>query len=486
MCAWKKPVRGAFAELTKQHSDKLQSLLSHSRSKASTAADVLETYNRDWMRQVHGNSRLLISPATTSEMASILAYCNEHRLAVCPQGGNTGLVFGSTPVHDEVIVSTARMNNAPEIHPTTMSTTTEAGVILQVLQQDAKAQGLLVPLDMGSKGSCFIGGALSTNAGGIHFARYGSMRSNCLGLEVVTPQGQILDLMSSLRKDNAGYDLKQLFVGSEGTLGIITKAEVKLFPYPKSSQVVLLHVSNFSEVLRTFSCATRTLSECLSAFEVMDAESLLCSGLADYPFEHIKGSFTILVETHGADHEHDFAKLGNFVQACEDEKINVLAQVLSQSEQQTRKLWSLREELPVKLAQAGTIYKFDVSFPLPQFYDVVEHIRGVARNGSGKFQLPEDEVAIVGYGHFGDGNVHLNIIDRTRGKHTADLKEILYPGAYEFTAKARRGSVSAEHGIGLQKKEYMSLSRSPEVIEVMRQLKKMMDPNGILNPYKVL
>lgn len=438
------------------------------------------------MRQVHGNSRLLISPATTSEMASILAYCNEHRLAVCPQGGNTGLVFGSTPVHDEVIVSTERMNNAPEIHPTTMSTTTEAGVILQVLQQDAKVQGLLVPLDMGSKGSCFIGGALSTNAGGIHFARYGSMRSNCLGLEVVTPQGQILDLMSSLRKDNAGYDLKQLFVGSEGTLGIITKAEVKLFPYPKSSQVVLLHVSNFSEVLRTFSCATRTLSECLSAFEVMDAESLLCSGLADYPFEHIKGSFTILVETHGADHEHDFAKLGNFVQACEDEKINVLAQVLSQSEQQTRKLWSLREELPVKLAQAGTIYKFDVSFPLPQFYDVVEHIRGVARNGSGKFQLPEDEVAIVGYGHFGDGNVHLNIIDRTRGKHTADLKEILYPGAYEFTAKARRGSVSAEHGIGLQKKEYMSLSRSPEVIEVMRQLKKMMDPNGILNPYKVL
>jgi FAD/FMN-containing dehydrogenase len=436
------------------------------------------------MRQVEGRSGLLLSPATTAEVAAIMSYCNEHKLAVCPQGGNTGLVFGSTPVHDEVILSTERMNAAPQIHATTMSTTTEAGVILQVLQQEAKAQGLLVPLDMGSKGSCFIGGALSTNAGGIHFARYGSMRSNCLGLEVVTPQGQILDLMSSLRKDNAGYDLKQLFVGSEGTLGIITKAEVKLFPYPKSSQVVLLQVVNFEEVLKTFSCATRALSECLSAFEVMDAESLACSGLPDYPFEHRKGSFTILVETHGADHEHDFAKLGNFVQGCEDEKINILEQVLSQSEEQTRKLWSLREELPVKLAQAGRIYKFDVSFPLPQFYDVVEHIRSVARGG--KFSLPEDEVAIVGYGHFGDGNVHLNIIDRTGGKHTEQLNEILYPGAYEFTAKSRRGSVSAEHGIGLQKKDYLPLSRSPEVIHVMRQLKGMMDPNGILNPYKVL
>lgn len=485
MCSWKKPARGAFSQLTRQHSDKLCSLLNHQRSRASNAAETLEMYNRDWMRQVQGNSALLLSPATTAEVAEIMSYCNAHKIAICPQGGNTGLVFGSNPVHDEVILSTERMNSAPTINPDTMSTTCEAGVILQLLQQEAKAQGLLVPLDMGSKGSCFIGGALSTNAGGIHFARYGSMRSNCLGLEVVTPQGQILDLMSSLRKDNAGYDLKQLFVGSEGTLGVITKAEVKLFPYPKSSQVVLLHVKDFQDVLRTFSCATRTLSECLSAFEVMDAESLSCAALPQFPFEDVKGSFSILVETHGADSNHDFEKLGSFVEACEGGKIQILGQVLSQSEEQTRKLWSLREELPVKLAQAGTIYKFDVSFPLPQFYDVVEYVRGVARGG-GEFNLPDTEVVIVGYGHFGDGNVHLNIVDRTRGKHTDALKKILYPGAYEFTAKARRGSVSAEHGIGLQKRDYMSLSRSPEVIQVMRQLKGMMDPNGILNPYKVL
>jgi FAD/FMN-containing dehydrogenase len=484
MCAWKKPARGAFAQLTRQHSDALCSLLKHERSRASTAAEVLEPYNRDWMRQVQGNSTLLLSPATTVEVADIMTYCNAHKLAICPQGGNTGLVYGSNPVHDEIILSMERMNGAPDIHPNTMSTTCEAGVILQTLQEEAKKQGLLVPLDMGSKGSCFIGGALSTNAGGIHFARYGSMRSNCLGLEVVTPQGQVLELMSSLRKDNAGYDLKQLFVGSEGTLGVITKAEIKLFTYPKSSQVVLLQVKSFEDVLSTFASATRTLSECLSAFEVMDAESVACADLAQYPFEHKKGSFCILVETHGADQNHDFEKLGNFVQACEDTNINVFGQLLSQSEAQTRTLWSLREELPVKLAQAGIIYKFDVSFPIPQFYDVVEHIRSVARGG--KYNIPEEEVSIVGYGHFGDGNVHLNVIDRTRGKHTAALKEILYPGAYEFTARCRRGSVSAEHGIGLQKKEYMSLSRSPEVIHVMHQLKDMMDPNGILNPYKVL
>lgn len=479
----KPPRNPNFSALTSKHVERLTRMLSHPNSRTHVNPDALERYNTDWMRQAHGAATLALCPSTTQEVANVMQYCNEHRIAVCPQGGNTGLVYGSNPIHDEVVVSLERMNAAPSIHSATMSATCEAGVILQVLQEDAKKHGMLAPLDMGSKGSCFIGGNLATNAGGIHFARYGSIRSNCLGLEVVTPQGDILDMMSCLRKDNAGYDMKQLFIGSEGTLGIITKAEVKLYPHPKSMQLAMLQVGSFADVLKTYACATRSLSECLSAFEVIDAEALTCDTFEGYPFQHKPGTFTILVETHGADSNHDFEKLGNFVQACEDDHIQVIEQVLSQSEEQTRKLWKIREDVPVKLAQSGTIYKFDVSFPLHQFYDIVEYVRKAARE---ERRLPEHEVLIVGYGHFGDGNVHLNVVDKTRGKHAAVLESIMYPGVYRQTAIDLHGSVSAEHGIGMQKKDFLPLSRKPAVVSQMKRLKGMMDPNGILNPYKVL
>lgn len=479
-----KPLRNsALTVLTAKHVERLTQLLNQPNSRTVVNPDALQRFNTDWMRQAHGSATLALCPSTTQEVANVMQYCNEHHIAVCPQGGNTGLVYGSNPIHDEVVLSLERINKPPVIHKSTMSATCDAGVILQVFQEHAKEQGMLAPLDMGSKGSCFIGGNLATNAGGIHFARYGSIRSNCLGLEVVTPQGEILDMMSCLRKDNAGYDMKQLFIGSEGTLGIITKAEIKLYPFPRSQQLAMLQVQSFEDVLKLYATASRTLSECLSAFEVIDAEALTCDTFEGYPFQHKPGTFTVLVETHGADSNHDFEKLSNFVQACEEDHIRVIEQVLSQSESQTQKLWKIREDVPVKLAQSGTIYKFDVSFPLHQFYDIVEYVRKAARD---ERRLPEDEVLIVGYGHFGDGNVHLNVVDKTRGKHAHVLESIMYPGVYQQTAQVLHGSVSAEHGIGMQKKDFLHLSRKPAVVQQMKKLKAMMDPNGILNPYKVL
>lgn len=475
----------SFSTLTTEHCDQLRALLKAPRSHSiANDSAALEPFNKDWLNQVQGNASLVLLPTTTQEVSDVLRYCSSHRLAVVPQSGNTGLVYGSTPVHDEIVLSLSRMNQAPEVHPETQSITAEAGVILQTMQEAALEKDYLVPLDMASKGSCCIGGNLSTNAGGIHFARYGSMKANTLGLEAVLSDGRVLNLMSSLRKDNAGYDLKQLFIGSEGTLGVITKAELKLFPRPLSTQVLLLRVGSFEDLLRVHKLASLSLAECLSAFEVMDAQSLRLGANSGFPFpqtaESDNSSFCALIETHGANAAHDFEKLGLLLERINEANIPILDEALAQSAEQARKLWSVREELPVMLAKAGTIYKFDVSFPLHQFYDAVVVLRKQAADAG----IPLDEVAIVGYGHFGDGNLHLNVIDKSR-KHGKALERLMYPGVYEFSAKQRQGSISAEHGIGMQKKEYLSLSRSSESMEVMRVLKATMDPAGILNPYKV-
>ena len=486
--------RGPYNRVGPQDLVAFQSILSRSpksRIKIASGEVSLEKYNADWMRQTQGNAPVVLLPTTSAEVASILKHCNDNNLAVCPQGGNTGLVFGSNPVHDEIVLSLEGLNAQCDIHRNTLSATVDAGVILESLQNAARASDLLVPLDMGSKGSCTIGGNVSTSAGGIHFARYGSMRSNVLGLEVVTPQGEILTLMSSLRKDNVGYDLKQLYIGSEGTLGIVTKVELRLFPYPKSSNLALLLVKDFASLLKVFQLANETLAESLSAFEVMDATSI---GHGGFPFPASLGTeYGIFVETHGSNEGHNMEKLASFVEACEasslpsaEESTSIggpllLQQIIATTPTQTKALWRIREELPVKLAQSGKIYKFDLSFALDQFDSSVKEAKRLLYDGQG---LSASEVIVVGYGHFGDGNVHLNVIDVTR-RHDAAIHAALYPAIYEFTAR-RNGSVSAEHGVGRMKKEYVPLSRPAEALRIMRGMKAMLDPKGILNPYKVI
>ncbi|KPA83968.1 actin interacting protein-like protein [Leptomonas pyrrhocoris] len=463
--------------------------------KAATAP-----YNIDWMSQIQGDTPAVLLPTCTKQVSAILRYCQEEKLAVVPQGGNTGLVYGAEPVFDELVLSTQLMSAPPVVSKDTMSVEAEAGVILQQCQEACAKAGMLFPLTMGSKGSAMIGGTVSTNAGGIHFARYGSMHANVLGLEVVTAKGDVLNMMSTLRKDNAGYDLKHLFIGSEGTLGVVTRSAIRLYQQPRSKQTAMFRLSNFESVLALYHLAQEHLAECLSAFEVMDGESLTTSPANQVPYKRTDkndafraGSdftaayFCVLVETNGSSETHDFEKLSEFVESAQTRLGDQLSgggayePILSQSAAQTAQLWELREGVPVHLASSGRIYKYDVSFPIDKFYCIVEHTREIVYK---KHKVNPAEVLVVGYGHFGDGNVHLNVIDLTRS-HAAELDAALYPGVYEFCA-AHGGSISAEHGVGMQKRDYVHLSRTPETIRLMQDVKRMMDPNGILNPYKVL
>lgn len=495
----------AFTKLTGDHLSYLASVLAkpcgvtHRQGKIITNKAAIEPFNRDWMRQVEGDCPAVLLPTCTQQVAEIMKYCQQQRLALVPQGGNTGLVYGAGPVHDELVMSLQAMDAEPVVSPGTMSVECEAGVILQRCQESCAASGLLFPLSMGSRGSSMIGGNVSTNAGGIHFARYGSMHANTLGLEVVTARGEVLDLMSTLRKNNAGYDLKHIFIGSEGTLGVVTRAAVKVYPAPRSRQLALFRVGSFAEVVALFQLAQAHLAECLSAFEVMDEESMATSPAGLVPFPKLDKSatfaagkdftaaaFCALVEVNGSHEDHDFEKLSGFVEAAQAAMPASLTAagsepILSQSESQAAALWELREGVPVHLAQAGLIYKYDVSFPIDEFYGIVEHTREMLYRKHG---LDPRGVIVVGYGHFGDGNVHLNVVDLTR-THAAELDAALYPAVYEYCA-AHGGSISAEHGVGMQKREYLHLSRPPSAVQLMRDLKKMMDPNGILNPYKVL
>lgn len=492
---------GKFAKVTPQHLAYFHSVVQRPCRRTQrpgrilTDADAIAPFNVDWMHQIEGDAPAVLQPTCTEHVSAILKYCQQEKLAIVPQSGNTGLVYGAEPVHDELVLSMKLMNAEPLVSKSTMSVEAESGVILQHCQDVCRSDGLLFPLSMGSKGSAMIGGNISTNAGGIHFARYGSMHTNVLGLEVVTATGEVLNMMSVLRKDNAGYDLKHLFIGSEGTLGVVTRASIQLYPAPLSQQLALFRVTTFSSVLALYQLAKEHLAECLSAFEVMDGESLATSPPQQVPYRHIgkadafaagtsytSAYFCVLVETNGSNEGHDFEKLSSFVEAAqeyvgqgEDEPI------LSQSSTQTAQLWEMRESVPVHLAASGLIYKFDISFPIDRFYGIVEHVREVLYK---KHRMDPNEVVVVGYGHFGDGNIHLNVVDFTR-RHGIALDAALYPEVYEYCA-AHNGSISAEHGVGMQKRDYLPLSRTAETIQMMSKLKQMMDPNGILNPYKVL
>ncbi|XP_058086759.1 D-2-hydroxyglutarate dehydrogenase, mitochondrial isoform X2 [Magnolia sinica] len=367
--------------------------------------DTLSTANTDWMRKYRGSSQLLLQPRSTEQVSLILKYCNSRRLAVVPQGGNTGLVGGSVPVFDEVIVNVGSMNNTISFDKVSGILVCEAGCILENLGSFLANQGFIMPLDLGAKGSCQIGGNVSTNAGGLRFVRYGSLHGTILGLEAVLANGTVLDMLGTLRKDNTGYDLKHLFMGSEGSLGIITKVSILTPPKLPSVNLALLACEDYFSCQELLQEAKRTLGEVLSAFEFLDNHSM-DMGITE------------------------------------------------------------------ALAKAGAVYKYDLSLPVEQIYNIVEEMR--LRLGQ--------SAKVLGYGHLGDGNLHLNI--STPEYNDAVLAQI-EPFVYEWTSK-HRGSISAEHGLGLMKANEIHYSKSPETVQLMVSIKKLLDPNGIMNPYKVL
>ncbi|KAK4533073.1 hypothetical protein CCYA_CCYA15G3930 [Cyanidiococcus yangmingshanensis] len=486
--------RGDYAQLEKADIEALAKLadvskpttLPSKRSETSsvciTSADQLRSYNTDWTGQFHGNSQLCLRPSNAEAVAAILSYCNQKKLAVTPQGGNTGLVGGSVPVFDEIILSMSRMNRILGMDEEHGIVTVEAGVPLSRVDSFCRERGFSFPLDLGAKDSCQIGGNLATNAGGSRYIRYGSLHGTVLGLEVVLADGTVLDLGSGkrIRKDNTGYDLKHLFIGSEGTLGVITKATFACYPAPLGTQVAFVGITgDFARVRHWLMDARRDLAEHLRAFEVMDAEAMMLHrsysrGFRD-PFRE-PHSFYILIETSTGITAETAAStpletwLEKMIRSHERSDV-IIAQDLTQSAQ----FWQLRESLPEMVRQSGpSVLKYDLSLPLTVFYDIVEVTRERLRQEA-------LDAHVYAWGHVADGNLHLNI-SGTAPK--AILHAALEPWLYEWTLQ-RGGSCSAEHGIGLLKSHLLARSKGTVTLGIMERLKAVLDPNGILNPYKL-
>ncbi|KAF9383377.1 hypothetical protein CPB97_006512 [Podila verticillata] len=472
----------SFKKLSEDDIAYFRSVLSP--SSLSQDEEDLEVFNNDWLQKYRGQSKLVLKPSSTEQVSKILKYCNDNKLAVVPQGGNTGLVGGGVPVFDEIVISTANMHSVRSFDNVSGALVCDAGCILEVLDNYLAERGYIMPLDLGAKGSCHIGGNVATNAGGLRLLRYGSLHGTVLGLEVVLPDGTVLDNLSTLRKDNTGYDLKQLFIGSEGTLGIITGVSILSPKRSKAINVALLGLNTFDQVQAAFKRSKDELSEILSAFEFWDRASIdlvkehLVAG-ANNPLQSAH-EFYVLIETSGSNKDHDDEKLSNYLEGLMSDEI-VQDGVVAQDTTQVRNLWAIREGIPEACSKSGAIYKYDISMPVPVLYQMVEDMRDRLEKagavGDGKLVK-----SVIGYGHVGDGNLHLNVASHAYNKEVTDLIE---PFVYEWTAK-HAGSISAEHGLGLMKASHLHYSKSPSMIGLMKRFKQLIDPNAIMNPYKYL
>lgn len=439
------------------------------------ASEDLEASNTDWMRKYRGQTKLVLKPESTEQVAETLKYCNEKLLAVNPQGGNTGLVGGSVPVFDEIVLNLSRMNNVRGFDDVSGILVADAGVILESADNFVAEKGYIFPLDLGAKGSCQIGGNVATNAGGLRLLRYGSLHGNILGLEAVLPDGTIVDDLSKLRKNNTGYDLKQLFIGGEGTIGIVTGISILCPQRSPAVNVAYFGLESYEKVQQAFKEAKKQLSEILSAFELMDAESQNLYSKATGAKLPLEGQhpFYCLIETSGSNSEHDEEKLNAFLEHVMGEEI-VADGVVAQDETQSRNLWACREGISEASQHFGGVYKYDLSIPLAQLYNLVPDCR--RRMEELGLMSAEDEskpiLDIVGYGHMGDSNLHLNVATR---RYDKEVEKALEPWVYEWV-KERQGSISAEHGLGLAKKDYIQYSRSETMIRLMKMIKGLFDP----------
>ena len=412
-------------------------------------------------------------PQTVGQISEILQLCHSRGQPVVTHGGMTGLVRGAVATRDEVVVSLERMNRIEEIVPDDRIVLVQAGTPLQVVQEGAEAEGFVFPLDFGARGSATIGGAISTNAGRNRVIRYGMMRNLVLGLEVVLADGTVLSSLNRMLKNNAGYDLKQLFIGTEGTLGIVTRAVLRIFPRPSSETLALVAVQQFDHLPALLNRMDRSLGGTLSAFEVMWKDFYdLVTGEGGHNAPIATGRpFYVLIEALGSDPEADSERFETALLSAQGDGLLVDG-AIAMSAKQRQEMWAIRDG--VGLARVETVFVFDVSLRISDMKDYVDQVMK-----STKSAWPNARV--IPFGHLGDGNLHFAIevgIDTPETR--ARVEEMVY------SPLARMGgSVSAEHGIGMEKREHLHLSRSRDEIRTMRLLKQALDPKGILNPGRV-
>ena len=446
----------------------------------------LTAYELDWRRRERGKSLAVVRPASTEEVAAVVKACAAALVSIVPQGGNTGMVVGSTPDASgkQVVLSMQRMNRVRKLDAGNLTITVDAGCVLQTIQEACEQDGFLFPLSLASEGSCTIGGNLGTNAGGTQVVRFGNTRDLCLGLEVVTPQGEIWHGLTGLRKDNTGYDLRHLFIGSEGTLGIITAATMKLYPMPVSQLTAFAAVPSMEAAVELLGLAHRYLSSGLTGFEVMGQFSLSLVA-KHYPQQRVPfwqdSPWCVVLENSDNESEaHARTCLERLLEAAMEQGC-VSDAVVAESMAQAKALWHIRESIPLAQAEEGLNIKHDISIGvsrIPEFVRVTDAALLKAFPGA----------RLVCYGHLGDGNLHYNVqapdtddAARFLNEEEAAINAVVFDYVDQFN-----GSISAEHGIGSLKVEKLEHHKSPVALGVMRAIKQALDPHNLMNPGRVI
>ena len=467
----------------------LESLRKRFHGRLVTEAADLAPFLIDWRRRYSGRALAAVLPDTAEDVAAVVRWCAEHQVAIVPQGGNTSLAGAATP--DEsgrtVVLSLVRMKRIRKIDAVNNTITVEAGCTLAELREAAHSAQRLFPLSLASEGSCTIGGNLSTNAGGVAVLRYGNARELCLGLEVVTAAGEVWPGLRGLRKDNTGYDLRDLFIGAEGTLGVITAATLKLYPQPAAQITAMIAVGDPRAALRLLGMAQSMLGASLTAFELM---SDLCMDLVLRHFPDNRRPFArpspyyVLLETSDSEGETHANASFEALMECALAAGAMRDAVIAASGAQSRALWALRELVSQAQALTGKNIKHDISVPISSIADFIEHAGArLAQHFPG--------VRVVVFGHLGDGNLHYNVsppADRSGQEHEAEFLA-LQPAINRLTHDAViafDGSISAEHGLGQLRRDEAARYKSPVEMALMHQVKQALDPFGIMNPGKVL
>lgn len=449
------------------------------KNEYSTEKEVIKPYCVDWRGDYKGTSSLIVHPSTVEKISKIVKICNFTRTPIIPQGGNTGLVGGSVPRRNkgEIILNLGKLDKIRKINLTDKTITLESGCILENVKKELSKFNMVFPLSLGSKGSCQIGGNIATNAGGVNVIKYGSLRSNILGLEVVSSDGKVFSELNDIKKNNTGLDLKQLFIGSEGILGIITAATIRIFDKPQERIVLWVGIKNFKETLKLYERITAMFQDQITSFELMNKKSISIIKQNEFNFKIANNKIFCLIEISNFQKIDDF---GDFVinklSVLDTEKMEI---IVSKSEYENQVIWNLRESIPVEERKIGSIIKHDVSIPL-------ENMENFIKTTELEIKQFDRMSEIINFGHLGDNNLHYNVVINNPQKIKSSSTPKIINNIIFNNVMKNKGSISAEHGIGQLRKKELFEFKGKASIKAMKSIKKIFDPRNIFNPGKVI
>ena len=449
------------------------------KNEYSTKKEVIKPYCVDWRGDYKGTSSLIVHPSTVEKISKIVKICNFTRTPIIPQGGNTGLVGGSVPRRNkgEIILNLGKLDKIRKINLTDKTITLESGCILENVKKELSKFNMVFPLSLGSKGSCQIGGNIATNAGGVNVIKYGSLRSNILGLEVVSSDGKVFSELNDIKKNNTGLDLKQLFIGSEGILGIITAATIRIFDKPQERIVLWVGIRNFKETLKLYEKITAMFQDQITSFELMNKKSISIIKQNEFNFKIANNKIFCLIEISNFQKIQDFSDFViNRLSVLDTEKMEI---IVSKSEYENQVIWNLRESIPVEERKIGSIIKHDVSIPL-------ENMENFIKTTELEIKQFDRMSEIINFGHLGDNNLHYNVVINNPQKIKSSSTPKIINNIIFNNVMKNKGSISAEHGIGQLRKKELFEFKGKASIKAMKSIKKIFDPRNIFNPGKVI